>query len=522
MTKAAEIIAALLSGKPPLVVERRSGMVYGWGLWMRALPDRLGTISSDLVEAMVDLLADRPLRSPPPRVAALGRWRAFRSLFYPHWDPPPREERGLRWLAGSLSLLLHLLFVLLLVMVALVRVPPPPPEASDSSRVQVQLIGEGTPEEQGGGAPEALTDPEQASAAQAAPAQPTTPQVASSESAQAPPVPQREQPQPSPPAAQQTLQVTETLTPTSDFLLPPTTPRTPEFVPPQITAPELGIPTREVTVVQAPPAQRQLPQREIAVPRITEPVVELREREIPAPLPQIRSVQVPTRAITVPEVTAPTTEVREVEIATRTPASGASRAASSAPVPGSTGAARAPDDSRGTQPGATATGPVTGGRAGALPSPRRGDDWGDSTRDMPGTPGDGAGLFNADGSVRLPSEGGAGRARQAGPPGSRQAQQADADRASKWLERQEYPYEPTMFDKYWVPNESLLAEWVRRAIREVEVPIPGTSKKVRCVVSVLQVGGACGLYDPDLNEQPAGARPPPDIPIKRNPIPADS
>ncbi|HZF97906.1 MAG TPA: hypothetical protein VEY92_06615, partial [Pseudoxanthomonas sp.] len=161
----------------------------------------------------------------------------------------------------------------------------------------------------------------------------------------------------------------------------------------------------------------------------------------------------------------------------------------------------------------------------------RGDDWGDAARNAPGqagpgqtgtTPGLAGSLFNADGSVRLPSDGGAGRAPTAGPPGSRQAQQAEADRASKWLERPEYPYEPTMFDKYWVPSESLLAEWVRRAIREVEVPIPGTSKRVRCVVSVLQAGGACGLFDPNLNEQPATARPPPGIPVKRNPIPTDS
>jgi hypothetical protein len=79
-----------------------------------------------------------------------------------------------------------------------------------------------------------------------------------------------------------------------------------------------------------------------------------------------------------------------------------------------------------------------------------------------------------------------------------------------------------MFDKYWVPRESLLAEWVRKGIKEVEMSIPGTSKKVRCVVSLLQVGGACGLFDPNLNDQPATARPPPEIPQKRNPIPTGS
>ncbi|HZF97862.1 MAG TPA: transmembrane repetitive protein, partial [Pseudoxanthomonas sp.] len=155
MTKAADIIAALAAGKPPLVFERRSGMTYGWGLWMRSLPERLGTIRSDLAEAMVGLLAQRPRRPLPPRVAAMGGWRAFRSLFYPHWDPPMREERGLRWLSGGISLLMHLLFVLLLVLVAMMRVPPLPPDASDGTRVQVEFIGQGTPEEEGGGPPAA-------------------------------------------------------------------------------------------------------------------------------------------------------------------------------------------------------------------------------------------------------------------------------------------------------------------------------------------------------------------------------
>jgi hypothetical protein len=45
---------------------------------------------------------------------------------------------------------------------------------------------------------------------------------------------------------------------------------------------------------------------------------------------------------------------------------------------------------------------------------------------------------------------------------------------------------------------------------------------VKCVVSILQAGGACGLFDPNLNEQPATARPPPVIPVKRTPIPTDS
>ncbi|MDQ3229479.1 MAG: transmembrane repetitive protein, partial [Pseudomonadota bacterium] len=58
-------------------------------------------------------------------------------------------------------------------------------------------------------------------------------------------------------------------------------------------------------------------------------------------------------------------------------------------------------------------------------------------------------------------------------------------------------------------------EWVRRGIKTLSIPIPGTSKRLECVVSILQAGGGCGLSDSEkLFEQPAIARPPPAIPFK--------
>jgi hypothetical protein len=329
--------------------------------------------------------------------------------------------------------------------------------------------------------------------------------------------------------AQQNVQVTETPAPPTTFVLPPATARSPEVAPPQLKPRELGVPTREVTVVETPPTQRELPQREIAVPQVALPTREVRQREIAAPLPQIRSVQVPSRAIAAPELRAPAQSVRQVEIAAPNRGTASSSSTANATTPSATGdSARAPSARQGTQPDSTAAGSsAAANRPGGLATPTRGDDWGDSTRNTPGQTtggraGDGAGLFNADGSVRVPDNATGDTARP-GAPGSKQQQRADADRANKWLERPEFPYEPSMFDKYWRPtNESLLAEWVRRNIREVEMKIPGTGKRVRCVVSILQAGGACGLYDPNLNEQPAVARPPPDIPVKRNPIPTDS
>ena len=525
VTKAADIIAALQAARPAPVLERHTRMPYGWGLWLRALKERLGAIRLESADAIVHLFAQRPLPPLPPKPLALNRWQAFRAMFYQGWSPPLREDRGLRWFAGSLSILLHLLFVLLLVFLAVIKVPPPP-AAEEESRVQIEFIGEGTPEEEGGGPP-APADAS-AAAAQASAAQ------SSSAAAQASPqvsgLPQQEIPVPAPPVAQQNLQVTETPVPTITFVLPPATARSPDVAPPQLRPREIGVPVREVTVVEAPPAQRELPQREIAVPRIAPDTPVVQEREIPAPLPQIRTVQVPARAIAAPVLQAPTTSVRQAEIASPAPGTATSGRDSDSKATSATtkgDSASTPSNRQGTQPNATASGSsATANRPGATPTPRRGDDWGASTRNTAGQAdgrdGNGPGLFNADGSVRVPDNL-TGNAGKPGAPGSKQAQRADADRASKWLDRPDFPYEPTMFDKYWRPtDESLLGEWVRRAIREVEIPIPGTSKRVKCVVSVLQAGGACNLFDPDLNNQPATARPPPEIPVKRNPIPTDS
>jgi hypothetical protein len=133
------------------------------------------------------------------------------------------------------------------------------------------------------------------------------------------------------------------------------------------------------------------------------------------------------------------------------------------------------------------------------------------------------GLFNSDGSVRVPGTGGDTSGPRGAPGGDQDVWTRERlEQAGTWLQRPPYDYEPTAFDKFWVPNESLLQEWVRKNIRETSIPIPGTSKRLKCVVSILQLGGGCGIVDPNLNEQPAEARPPPDIPVKRTPIPTDS
>ena len=123
-----------------------------------------------------------------------------------------------------------------------------------------------------------------------------------------------------------------------------------------------------------------------------------------------------------------------------------------------------------------------------------------------------AGVYNSDGSVRLGEP--PGSAAQGLPPGTIEDRITNLDRAGTWLKRKPSDYEPTTFDKYWRPNETLLAEWVRKSITTVRIPIPGTNKHIVCTTVMLALGGGCDITDPNLNEQPAGARPPPDIPFK--------
>ncbi len=565
MTRAAElIIEALLPRKPAPVLERHTGLPYGWGLWLRAAPTREGVITRDKSEGIVGDLMGRSPRPGEGVAPALGFWRALRSLFYPDWDPPPKEERALRWFASATSVLMHLLFVLLLVWVAVVRLPPAPDEAGEGSRVQVEFIGRGTPAEEGGGPPDAAAAPsarataEASAAVSAAPAasgereSPTTPRVAetfvpptSAASAEIPPVREREIPEPVPPAAQP-VQVTETPVPQTDYVLPPPTLRT-ETVSSATVARDVQVQEREVVVLQAPPVPRVTRDIPVPSPSIQRPVQEVQEREIAAPLPRVQMADVPSRIAPTRDLSTPSVNVREREIAAPRPSpqtgntaaadTGASSSASTSSAAASTrrpatgnasGTAATPAPSGGQQPGANATGPARADQSGGWATPTRGVDWGASNRNVAGDSGADAGrtpgLFNADGSVRLPGSSTGDTTASRGAPGGESDQwtRERIDQSGTWLQRPPYDYEPTKFDKYWVPNESLLAEWVRRNIRETTIAIPGTNKKIRCVISVLQLGGGCGLFDPNLNEQPASARPPPEIPVKRTPIPTDS
>ena len=445
--------------------------------------------------------------------------------------------------------------------------------------LQVEYIGEGTPADAGGGeagapaqataAPEPESLPRPAPApAEATPLAEIAPAVEAAapdaqHAAQAEPVEAELLPLPSlqrdavvevpvlevpeVPVATQALQVTEVEVADPRFEVPPPGEVLPD-VPPQVQPREVAVRERAVEVELSPatrapevPAPRRL---ELAVPAPASPEVAVRERQ--PGLARVSAVSAPGLrqpvAVRAPDPAAPEQAVRERSLPMPAPrpeparpqavASAAPAAADAAPPSGRASANPGADlPASGASPaaaaadaGAGSTAPAPGPGAGrlagrppgALPSTRASDDWGDSDRNVAGgqtgRPG-GSGLFNADGSVRLAD---GGRVGGGLPPGVITEDFEKVDRHGTWLKRPPYDYEPTSFDRFWLPSETLLEEWVRASVTEVLIPIPGTTKSIRCVTVLLALGGGCGIVDPNLQEQPAGARPPPTVPFKRD------
>lgn len=506
-----------------------------WKAWFAKMSERVGAITGASADAMIAIFLQRELTARPRRVDALNRWQAFATLWRQQWHPPEPEDRRVRMLAWAITLVVHVLLTLILLWLAYVRFTGSPPAPQGDAVVQVEYIGEGTPEEQGGGPPNGETaEPaatasasraasDRSAAPASAPAPPVRPQPVATAQPSAP-----EPPQEPAPAAPQPLQVTQVPRPDIVFTLPPPTVRRVELPQPAIALPEVPAPTREIEIVELPatvrPLTPALPQQPIMVPRLEPPVPEVAVRELPAPLPPVRPRALPQRALPTPELRAPAPRVGVREIPMPSPATAPGTAATipARPVASGntpTGATPAPGGTPSTRSGTQAAAPGTGSgpaataKPGARPTLQHGDDWGASTRNRPGgNTGRAPGLFNADGSPRLPP----GIAAPGGglPPGTVEERIADLDRAGTWLKRPPYDYTPTRFDKFWRPHETLLEEWVRKGIKTVAIPIPGTSKKLMCGVSLLQLGGGCTIIDPNLNDQEATARPPPDIPFK--------
>lgn len=570
LRRADDILDWLLARQPDKrILEKTTGLPYGWGLWLRALSPLPRPFRAS------EVLAELAQREPVPhggRLPELSFVQAMRRLLWQGWDPAPRDQRWMRWTSAVISALLHLMFALLLLWVALIRPPSEPDQGGESGRVQVAFVGRGTPQQEEGAQPAAAqpATAEAAIAAAMANAQAMAQAEADAQAASAPqptaaPAPPSE-PQPAPPApatpaVEQPVQATEVAQATTDFVVPPTSvPRTevrvmtrepqevavrertvvtvdapapratvpaPRLAEPQLRTPEVSVQERQVTVIDAPTPSVAVPgpRVEAAVPQRD---VQVREREIrPVTAPAVSVATLPTREVAVPG-RSPEVAVREraVPNAAPRPAPPAPVAASStATAPAATRASTAASTSAAS---AATRAPASPSKAppGSWTTPNRSDDWGAANhpqdadlngRAVSATQGTGGSLFKADGSVRVPGQDGHANSERGAPGGEKDGWSKERiAQSGTWLKRPPYDYTPTSFDKYWAPNESLLAEWVRKGIKAVEIPIPGTSSSISCVISVLQFGGGCGLSDPNMQDQPAIARPPPDIPFKKD------
>ena len=555
MTSAADIITALnqrrtrFSNRP----ETPGQMPSGWQRWFDAMPAVDAHAPGALAPALVDVFAQRPLRAIPRAPKALTRLQSFGRLLQQEWTPNARDERGLRIGVGAVDILLHLVLVGMLLwlmylrFMALMQAPP-----EEEQAVQVEFIGRGNIAEGGGaianaGAESAPASPAPATRASTpAPATgrpdapietlsvPSPPQVAANSEA---PQRVRELAPLAVAEAAQPLAVTEVREPEPQaFQLPPPKPRdTPQ---PQLQVREVQArqQVEEIAVLRTQP-QRSLQPREIqAEVKVQELRDQPQELDIPAPqrMATVQTRSAPSQATNNAQVRVPELrgEVRDIPMppgGAPTPSSqagsgtaaqanankpgaggerGSAPAAGQAPAGTGAGAKPAEQGGRGVTTTGSGAGPANKPAPGGWPGPAKSDDWGASKRNVAGTgngsgkngDGDGKpGLFNEDGRPRLSDE-------------WTQVSGIDVDRSGTWLKRPGLEYRGTRFDQYWIPQGTLLEELVRRGIKKVSIPIPGSKRRLQCVVSLLQFGGGCFPVNPDANEQPARAAP--DIPFK--------
>lgn len=504
-------------------------MSQSWHAWLSRAASRTARWS---VFELVDRLAARPLHPQ-------GAWR---------WPEQAvrrsRDERRRRRLSAAASLGTHVVLLLLwswwnwLHVAAPVASSAAPP---GDAELRVEYIGIGTPEQAGGGEPDA------GAAASHSPVAPATTSTSAPETPTAsatPPATASDQPEPveaaqQPVPAPQPLVVTQVEQADTDFVVPRTRTVTMERRPqiPAMSAqadvpvnprdvPLDTTPTPPAVVIRSLTASMRTPVADVAA---TPSTTAVRQREVilenaPTP-PSVRMPTLPSRPIPAASANTASATVRSRDVplarapASVSPTASGSASASTAPAPDPSIAAGqgrpAPSAQGNTGVSPPGAGPKPQATTGGWPDPNRGDDWGAGMRNRPGGQGTqprGSGLHDADGRPNLPP----GTAAAGGglPPGTDDWTRAQIDGNGTWLKRPPLDYRVSPFEQYWRPHETLLQEWVRRGVKQMHIPIPGTGKRITCVVSMLQLGGGCGITDPNVNDQEAVARPPPDIPFK--------
>lgn len=516
-----DLAAALRSRRRALRSIRPQGesqFLTSWRAWLQAGP--LQAPSPAYPESdLRDLLAARaPRPRKPGSRMQLTRWQSFRSLFRNNWDDADDGNRRLRIGSAIASLVINLFFAAMLLWLMYLRFMARPSEAEDLA-MRVQLIGQGAPEEEGGGTPQ--PQPE-ITTARASPREATAkPEAAAPERATVAPAQVQAQAEAVASLPMQTPQAP--VAPAPEQPLPPSTPilvAKPTEAVPKFTQPLQQMP-RLPTLVAAP--QPELHAQ--TLPNIPEPTP-----AEPAPLPTVRTqaVAMPTLPSRTPAVQAsdlsqavrdlPTPPAPAAASAAPSAAPASPAAGANAPLRGTAATTGAPattaGNGSGVQPTGRGVGAGTQAKTGGPPTPLKGDDWGAAGRNVAGQP-RGAIDGNRNGGANGNRYDTGGTAKY----GADQfvARVKDPYKEGSWVKRQARKDDPTMFEPYWVPHENLLEEWVRKGIKEIEIPLGGDGKRViKCKISLLALGGGCGI-GPGVNgvkDNPAQARKPPAVPFK--------
>jgi len=460
--------------------------------------------ANDLIQAV----QASPPRSRRKRLAPVNLWQILTGLLRDADLLNSRDApRRWHWLALVLALLYQTLWCLALIWLIYIPfliIPWAPPETGDGGdgmggAIEVTFIDEPRPDVTA----EPTPLPEPLAQTWPPPLPENQPVPLPEPLAEPPPIPlpATAEPRPDPvPAPPVPLVVTEVDSPDEDAF----TLHVPQFQHPQppelapaLSEPALSLPIADVPLLQRPDLQR--PSLPFRPPETPLPELALPEHDIPAPLPEL--VLRPLEPSPPPTIELPShsRRIAEHEI----------------PLPLDTPELRplppieqpvvedAPAPTRDISEREIALTPPSPEPAPAVIS----DSW-----ELPSSdPAPGTGLFDAQGRPQLAGSGGGGGGL---PPGTLIEDYANIDRMGTWLKRPTADFQPGPLDQLWVPHENILEEWVRRSIKNIWIPIPGTNKVIRCTVVLLMLGGGCGVTDPNLLDIEATSRPPPDIPFK--------
>ncbi len=157
MTTSADVIAAInqrrtrLTIRPDTSGTAPGSLPAGWQQWLDAMPIVDAHAEGSPAPALVEAMAQRPLRPIPRSPSPLGRARSFASLLQQQWQPDLRDERTMRIGAGAIDILLHVILIGLFLWLMYLRFTMPPPPVEDGDEVvQVEFIGRGNIAEGGG------------------------------------------------------------------------------------------------------------------------------------------------------------------------------------------------------------------------------------------------------------------------------------------------------------------------------------------------------------------------------------